>query len=102
MAIRTVGDLLNLPQALEARMQQKEIESQHRAGEFVARLFGETYNPYGVYGGYGLGMDSYTPNYSNSYENCNYNEVSTSNRRPKLTQHLHEMIDPSDLIYKDD
>lgn len=41
MAIRTVGDLLNLPQAFEARMQQKEFESQQRASEAVAKLFGK-------------------------------------------------------------
>ena len=83
MAIRTIGDLLNLPQALEVRMQQKEFESQQRAGEAVAKLFGETYNPYGMHGSYGFGMGSYTPNSS-----------------PQLTQHLHEIIDPSELVYR--
>lgn len=84
MAIRTVGDLLNLPQAFEARMQQKEFESQQRASEAVAKLFGETYNPYSMYGGYEFGTGSYTPN-----------------SRPQLTQHLQEIIDPSEFVYKD-
>lgn len=85
MAIKTVGDLLNLPQAFEARIQQKELESRHRAGEAVAKLFGETYNPYGLYGDYGYSMGYYTPD-----------------SRPRLTQHLSEIINPDELINKDD
>ncbi len=87
MAIRTVGDLLNLPNALTARMQQKEFESQQRAGEFVAKLFGEEYNPYASMYGYGQGYGYGLGGYSNNQQSS-----------PRLTQSLSEIIDPSELI----